>query len=347
MSTGPDPLRDEWQDMAGETRPRIELVSDAALEAMPLPEYLVQDVIIVGTLVHMIGAPGSGKSFAALDIAAHIRLGLPWHGRAVSAGPVVYVLAEGARSYGGRIRAWRSHHQRSEPIGLHYVIMPVQLGEPAEVRALLTAIATLDTPPRLIVIDTQARCSIGLDENSATDMGRLIAGAERIVRETGAAVILVHHTPRDAERERGSTAQRGAVDTTLLVQADGDHVTMRIDRQKDGEAGAVLAWRRRIVEVDDTGRTSCVLVPVTDEERQRPRGVGDLTRSVRAVLQALRITAAGGMRTTELARATELAERTHYRAVRSALDLGLIELVDGRYRLSAAGRELLMGGGES
>ena len=308
---------------------KFKLVDDAYLEQLPPPSWLIADVLLTETVAQVIGAPGTLKSFWALDAAARVRLNLPFHGRPVTPGAVLYVLAEGVRSFGLRVRAWKIHNGHEGPIGINFLTMPVQLADEAEVSALLKAIEHQGVQaPRLTFIDTQARCSVGLEENSNTDMGRLIAGAERIQRETGGTVALLHHTPRDAERERGATAQRGGVDTTLLVTADGDQVTVKVDRQKDGETGLTLAFQKRIIEVaDESGsiRTSCVLVPVSDAQRQQaPIGVGDLPASVRAILDALRGAVDGGMSSSQLRLASGLRERTYFDAVARAKKWNLI-----------------------
>ena len=47
------------------------------------PDWLIQGVIEKGTLAAVIGESGSGKSFLALDLAACVQTGKPWHGRDV------------------------------------------------------------------------------------------------------------------------------------------------------------------------------------------------------------------------------------------------------------------------
>lgn len=44
------------------------------------PDWLVRDIIEADGLALLIGDPGTGKSFSALDLAACIATGMPWHG---------------------------------------------------------------------------------------------------------------------------------------------------------------------------------------------------------------------------------------------------------------------------
>jgi hypothetical protein len=337
-------MRTAFEQTDGAAAPTFKFVDDEYLEQLPPPSWLITDMLLTETVNHIIGAPGSFKSFFALSVAAHIRLDRPFHGRAVTGGPVLYVLAEGVRSFGLRVRAWKIHHNQQGPIGINFLMMPVQLAEENEVSALLKAVEQHGmAAPRLTIIDTQARCSIGLEENSNSDMGRLIAGAERIQRETGGAVAMLHHTPRDADRERGATAQRGGVDATLLVTADGDQVTVKIDRQKDGETGLKFAFQKRVIEIDDSGRTSCVLVPVTEAERQQaPTGVGDMPESVRKLLEALRGPVDGGCSTSQLRLASGLKERTYYLALANAKMWNLIDGTSRSLRITPVGRGLFV-----
>jgi hypothetical protein len=88
--------------------------------------------------------------------------------------------------------------------------------------------------PRLVVIDTLARCFDG-NENEQEDMGRFVAGADRFRQEFDAAVIVVHHTRLDGDRERGNTAFRGAADSMLSVQERQGRLWLACNKQKDAE----------------------------------------------------------------------------------------------------------------
>ncbi len=86
----------------------------------------------------------------------------------------------------------------------------------------------------LVIIDTQARVTVGLDENSSKDMGQLVDAAE-LIRELsgGACVLLVHHEPRNGEHPRGHSAMDGAGTTLLRVTKDGPLITVTNPKQKD------------------------------------------------------------------------------------------------------------------
>ena len=59
------------------------------------------------------GEPSSGKTFFALDLAAHIATGKPWNGHKVSPGGVLFCAGEGQSGLIRRRCAWETHHSLS------------------------------------------------------------------------------------------------------------------------------------------------------------------------------------------------------------------------------------------
>ena len=99
--------------------------------------------------------------------------------------------------------------------------------------------AESDNPLRLVVLDTWARGLVGGDENSQKDAGLAIDACERVRRSTGASILVVHHSGVEGTRERGSTALRGAADTSIMAQRDevSKVITVTLKKMKDGESG--------------------------------------------------------------------------------------------------------------
>ena len=78
-----------------------------------------------------------------------------------------------------------------------------------------------DAEIALIVVDTLARTIGDGDENSAKDMSVFIQNLDAIRELTGAHVLVIHHSGKDADRgARGSSALRAAVDTELSISAE-------------------------------------------------------------------------------------------------------------------------------
>jgi hypothetical protein len=216
-------------------RLRARILTSSQLADLPSPAFLVDTLLPADALTMLYGPPGTYKSFLAVDLAAHIALGRPWCGLDVTPGRVLYVVAESPAGTGGRIAAWAAYHEvdLSQLDRLHWLRDAVNIYDPLQALALASIVNERDDD--LVVIDTLARCTVGAEENSAKDMGIVIAAADKL-RAGGRSVLLVHHTGKDAERGgRGSSALKGAVDAELeTVRETGKHrVTLKVRKQKN------------------------------------------------------------------------------------------------------------------
>ncbi len=251
---------------------RRRLMSADQLAALPPPELLVEGLLDMDSETWIIGAPGSFKSFVVLDLAAHIGCGLPWQGRRVRQGNVLYLAAEGARGLTLRARAWQERHERKMD-NVYFLPYPVHVQSNDGQWAALVEIAR-ELNPVYVVIDTQHRVTTGLEENSAKDMGIFTDAVSAIRRATGACVKVVHHTGRNGKDARGSSALDGAQDTELKVErpedkAGRDALVCRVlmDKQKDmaEESGGIeLALEKwKLGQDPETGRelSSLVVMP--------------------------------------------------------------------------------------
>lgn len=210
-----------------------EMLSADELSERPAPEPLIKGLLNLDSIAWVIGAPGSKKSFVVLDMAARIARGLSWQGLRVHQGPVVMIVAEGAGGMSTRVRAWQRTHG---PIGgvdaFRVLPRPVQVTDTVGWQVLVEACRRIK--PVFVVIDTQARVTVGMEENSAKEMGVFIEAAERIRQATGACVGVVHHTGRTGGDARGSSAIDGAQSTELkVVRQDALTGVLRVEKQKD------------------------------------------------------------------------------------------------------------------
>ncbi|TJZ55589.1 hypothetical protein FCH28_09620 [Streptomyces piniterrae] len=228
-----------------------ELLDAASLDAMPALEPLVGDLLHLDSLARIIGPSGHMKSFVTIDLAAHVGTGMNWHGHHVRQGTVVYLVAEGARGIRKRVRAWEQHYGLKMDNVL-FLPRPVQTRGP-EWDTLIEAMRRLQ--PQMIVIDTQARVSVGVEENSNTELGVVIERIEDLRRATGACVLVIHHTGHIGEHGRGASAAKGALQSELHVSKKGDSarnivVTMKVGKQKDDEEGRDLQFGLKVITLD-------------------------------------------------------------------------------------------------
>jgi len=205
---------------------RFRVMDTTAILNIPPPRWLIQDLIVAAAFNQISGPPDSYKSFLTMSWALHIAAGIPWHGRTVQQGPVVYVAAEGAGSASRRIRAWEEWSDCQLPThpDLVWVPDPINLYDGAAVTEFADWLATLPIPPILIVFDTLARCVAGADENHARDMGLVVSNMRRICLQPrhgiDAAALPVHHSGHDEKqrRGRGSSVVRAANDCDIWIE---------------------------------------------------------------------------------------------------------------------------------
>jgi hypothetical protein len=226
-----------------------ELVTGDQLAALPPPEPLVEGFLVTDSVAWVIGPPGHGKSFVVNDIAMSVGTGTPWQGYEVRHGLFVYLVAEGARGMGVRHKAWEAHHGAKAGQNVLYLPRPVQASGP-EWDTLVRALARLR--PVGIALDTQARVTVGMEENSNTEMGQFVEQVERLRRATGACVIVVHHTTKGALVGRGAGALQGAAQSELTVTMDKREgsIAVKTTKQKDGVELPPVKLRFVAVEVE-------------------------------------------------------------------------------------------------
>lgn len=236
----------------------FKLLTVEELHNLPPPTWLLQDLLVAGGFAVLYGPPEIGKSFVALDFALSIATNYAGIAAPKLTGPVVYVAAEGVSGVGKRIGVWEKSHGR-EAENFRCLPEAVNLYEGADTSNLIRTLRFLPEPPRLIVIDTMARCMAEGDENSAKDVGLLIANLDKIRHTFSCATLVIHDGNKSNQCvERGSSALRGAADTMLSLTRTGGDLQLRCEKQKDGAQFKTQILRLEVVALDD-GSTSCVV----------------------------------------------------------------------------------------
>lgn len=211
----------------------LRLLTADDLLTLPDPEWLIDRLVPASGLSVLYGRSGAGKSFLALDWALCVATGVPWLGLAVKRRPVVYLAAEGRGGLAARYRAWAQAHDQPDTSLIRFLPEAVNLLDPDVVERVRRTLASLPDRPQLLVIDTMARTMVGGDENAAKDVGRFIAAVDEL--RAGDAALVVHHTGKDGEAERGSSALRAAADLMAKLTRDGlsPRLTLTCEKSKD------------------------------------------------------------------------------------------------------------------
>jgi len=176
---------------------------------------------------------------------------------------------------------------------------------------------------------------IGADENSARDMGLAIAAVRAIITALGCAVLLVHHTGKNAVSERGSSALRGNADSMIRVSSYDDLLLIENTKAKDFEPFERQYMLLKPVHVG--ADTSLVPVPCNRLDGDRRT----FSRLQRDLITTLRLeTCLNGVTLRELAELTSAPLSTLHRAVSKLIKGGYVQRCPKGYQLSASGIEL-------
>lgn len=200
---------------------RLQSVSE--VESLPSPPWLIERTLPQAALAMLWGESNVGKSFVALDIAASVAIGNSWFKKPTTKGRVVYVAAEGVYSFKRRIRAWRQYNcvAPEDLDNLSFAGWSLQLHKEEAVNELLRMLR--EDKPALVVIDTLAASALGVNEDKVDGIGPVLDSLLRLRARLQATILVVHHTgwldpdKKKKAHERGSSAYRGAMDTSIQV----------------------------------------------------------------------------------------------------------------------------------
>ena len=153
------------------------------------------------------------------------------------------------------------------------------------------------------------RCFGGADENKTADMNMFVAGCDRVRVETGAAILVVHHTGKSAENgARGSSALRAACDFEYSIDRPekGMLYVLKCTKVKDSEPPKAEAFKMNMRHLYTDADGDDVTTLVAGTEGQEPPDGSDaesvkplkLTGNQEAIIQAIRSRNASGEPTT-------------------------------------------------
>ncbi|HDC1926824.1 TPA: AAA family ATPase [Salmonella enterica] len=226
-------------------------------------DYTIKSHLPANSLCSIYGPSGSYKSFLAVSWSCHIAAGKEWAGKRVTGGSAMYVVGEGGIGVRRRVKAWEYFYNEGNQLkNLYLVNRPVFPVRPEEVREVIIAAKQIEAETgqsiKIIVIDTLARCFGGNDENDARDMGAFIEGCDTIKRETGATLLVVHHSGKDEGKgARGSSAFRAALDAEFNVRREGEGgaIILTCTKMKDAEEPRQCAYDLKTIPLftDDDG----------------------------------------------------------------------------------------------
>ena len=190
-------------------------------------EWLVEDMVASASVNMIAAAPKVGKSTAARVLAFEVARGGTFLGRACARAPVWYVALE----------------DKPVEVKMHFLRLGATGDEPVRfvfrqpVRDLLRQLTELAARerPGLIVVDTVQRLIGAKNLNDYAEVTSKLDPVLTLARETGAAVLLVHHAGK-ADRSGidavlGSTALAGSVDNVFLMRRTDRYRLLRSEQR--------------------------------------------------------------------------------------------------------------------
>lgn len=306
---------------------------------------IVQGLLTAGGMSVLYGESNSGKSYLATHLAFCMTRGVPWLGKQLEPGAVIYVAGEGAMSIRRRVMAHERHFGcKVGPFGL--IPTALSLMDPgADVEALIELVrekqSEIGEEVLLVIVDTVARAMAGANENAGEDMGRLVRAGDRIREETGAHLLWVHHTGKDqAKGARGHSSLRAALDTELEVTADEALAlhTVTVTKQRDlPTKGERISGK--FVPVDlGAGKWGDRITACAVEDAEAPARKGKAVRlgATQEAVVAFLKGAGKDMKLSQLAQglaSQNMSKTSVYNAVSRLRDVEIVEVSVGRVHL--------------
>lgn len=270
---------------------------------------LVSGILLPGETGTIYGTHSTGKTFVALDLAFSIAQGREWHGRSVKQAPVLYVSLEGVTGFDKRtlaaIKGFGDPGTCFARMVSRVLLNKSDAGKKGA-QEVIAACRDLERingrPVGLVIIDTKARATAGDNENDNADQAvyqELRTGL--IARETGAAVLTVHHESKAGSYRGGSAAPAGD-DVILHVERLSNGRRVTAEKVKDGEDGiALFDFELQSVDLgaDENGEivTSCI-VSKSEPKRQTTETVRKAERVLREAFATME--ASGNIEVGEL-----------------------------------------------
>jgi putative DNA primase/helicase len=202
-------------------------------------DWLIDKHIKKESLVMIGGAPGSGKSYVALDMALSVATGKPWlEAHSVQQGEVILVACEGRDSLLRRVWSWEALKNKGQDVEDAY-ITPTAVNSTEQFAKFIEAQAV---KPKMIVLDTMNFTLGSCNENDSNLMTEYFTTLSRnLIRRFKCVVVLVHHTNKGKTDIRGSSAIRGALDALYFVDQTNGQFVIENDKHKDRDKGDIEA----------------------------------------------------------------------------------------------------------
>ena len=200
--------------------------------------WMIQEVWGRSSVGMIGGSPKCCKSWLGLDIALSVASGTPCLDtfEVQDQGPALIYLAEDTLpAVRARVQSLCDHrHLAIAKIPLHVITRPcLRLDLPQDQTALKRTLETLR--PRLLLLDPLVRMH-QLDENSASEISRLLSFIRECQRLFDCSIILVHHASKKIRAQpgqslRGSSDLHAFGDSNAYMARRRDRLTLTLEHR--------------------------------------------------------------------------------------------------------------------
>ena len=194
---------------------KLQVTTLAEIRNFPDPVFLIENVLIEGTIILLGSYAGKGKTVLALSLARSVCDGFPWLGRfkVSRKGPVLLVNEESPSSV---LKVYTTAFEEQDPLYVTH-FQEVRIDSATGCAELVEAIREID--PVLVIIDSLIRVH-GHDEDASVEMAQVIKHL-RGIANGGVTIVLLHHHNKGTGaleiRARGSSDIPAGVDLELAL----------------------------------------------------------------------------------------------------------------------------------
>jgi AAA domain len=265
------------------------------LEARKAPEFVVHGLFETSSVVGVVAPPEAGKSLLMQEVAVCVALGVPFHGRKVKRGLVVYLVGEGQHGLFSRFQALGTRYDFAGDVcPLVVAKSPTSLIDSMEMLRVQLAIQRKEElfkmPLSLLIIDTLARFIAPGDESKAMDMGAYLTAIDTL-RGEAAAVTLHHPGHGDGTRGRGSSSWKAGLDTEYSLANAAGVITVTCQKMKDGQKPEPFSFRIESAATkmkrEDGSDVTSVLLHSTDYMPVKKPVTGKAQKTLLAAIEAI------------------------------------------------------------
>lgn len=314
--------------------------------------WLIKGIIARGETSAWIAPPGALKSALMAELAMCVASFRDWHGlKHKRHGGVLYFALE--REDLVRRRLWA--HRATMGLEECDVVVAGGMVDLSTIEGVNRVVATVDAAIgeigsiALIIFDTFAKLisAGGLDENKASDQGRVFANLQRVKDKLSRGKIgsphiaIVGHTGKDETRgARGSNAFYGDVDVMVEITGSGEVRTANVTKANDMPEGPLFSFTSEVhtFGTDDDGDPITVNIVAPAETVATKPSEPRLTENQRVMFRLVHDAGPAGIATEDWgaqAKAIGIEKKQRQYELRMALkDKGLVREYNGRWFVS-------------